>query len=213
MTTLPERVKSDFFMKVYNSLKNQTIPFTKLIINLQIKEYKYDIPEYLINDFVIILNETEICGPCAKLLGSIDIIPNDSIVIVLDDDIIMKNNFIESLYNSYVINRNKISSHNINFNNYFTEVVGFSGYIFNINKVKDIKNFYDSMPECCVKIDDTWLSWCFKKLNIEVVQTIEKDAWNNVLDIPSTTTHPDWFELCRHTDRIELTKQALKDLI
>ena len=69
------------------------------------------------------------------------------------------------------------------------------------------------MPDCCIKIDDTWISWCMKKLNVEVVQSIIKDPWNNVLDIPNTDPHPDWFELGKHTDRKRLTDNALKILI
>ena len=106
LTTRPERLISEHFKKVYNSLLNQTIPFTKLVINLSIKEFTYDIPKYLYNDNVI-LNETDVCGPCTKLIGSIDIIPDNCLVIVLDDDIVMRNNFIKSLYDSYLINKNK----------------------------------------------------------------------------------------------------------
>jgi hypothetical protein len=208
LTTMPERISSDHFKKVYTSLMNQTIPFYKIIINLQINEFTYNIPDYLYNEKVI-LNETEICGPCAKLLGSIDIIPNNSIVIILDDDIVMRNNFIQSLYESYLLNKNKISSHfiNISKNKKYNEVEGFGGYIFNINYLKDIKQFYKTMPSCCKFIDDQWTSWCINKLKIEIIQTHEKNAWNNILDIPNTDPHPDWFELCKHTNRNGLIEE------
>jgi len=211
LTTRPERLISPHFEKVYNSLKNQTIPFKKLIINLSVKEFTYNIPQYLYNNDVI-LNETDICGPCAKLLGSIDIIPPNSIVIILDDDIVMRNNFIKSLYHSYLLNPNKVSSHFINDRPNFKEVNGFGGYVFNINVLRNIKQFYNTMPECCIKIDDTWISWCIKKLNIEVVNTIVKDPWNYVLDIPNTDPHPDWYELGKHTDRDNLIKEMLRIL-
>jgi len=32
-------------------------------------------------------------------------------------------------------------------------------------------------------------------MNIEVVKTIEKDAWNNILDIPNTDPPPNLVEL------------------
>ena len=107
LTTRPERLISHHFNKVYNSLLNQTQLFDKLIINLSIKEFTYKIPDYLHTENVI-LNKTDICGPCTKLFGSIDIIPDNSLVIVLDDDIVMRNNFIKSLYDSYLINKNKV---------------------------------------------------------------------------------------------------------
>ena len=50
LTTLPERLESDHFKKVYNSLKNQKMPFYKLIINLSVKQFNYIIPEYLEKD-------------------------------------------------------------------------------------------------------------------------------------------------------------------
>lgn len=213
LTTRPERLSSSHFEKVFNSLKNQTMPFEKLIINLSIKEFTYDIPFYLRDDKTVILHETEICGPCTKLLGSIDIIPMDAIVIVLDDDIVMRPNFIQSLYASYLIHPNKVTSHFINTRENFTEIAGFGGYIFNSNLLKNITQFYNSMPPSCIKIDDTWISWCIKKLNIDVSQTIEKDPWNNVLDIPNTNPHPDWYELCKNTNRNELIAEALRVLL
>lgn len=214
MTTLPERLKSNFFLKVYLSLKRQNIPFYRLIINLSVKQFKYNVPLYLINDPQVIINKTDICGPCAKLLGSIDIIPDNSVVIVLDDDIIVRKNFIGTLYKSYLLNPDKVSSNSIIKRPRFKEVMGFSGYIFNVNKLKNIKYFYPTMPKCCFKIDDTWISWCIKKLGVEVVKSIVPDAWNQTLDMKKTLLlHPKWYELNKHTDRDNLTKQALKILI
>jgi len=206
LTTRPERLISQHFRKVYISLLRQNLPFTKLIINLSIKEFTYTIPNYLQNNPRVILNETNVCGPCAKLFGSLDIIPDNTIVIVLDDDIIMRPNFIGSLYTSYFLNPDKVSSHftSLSLNNKYNEVQGFGGYIFNIDKLRNIKQFYETMPPCCVKIDDNWISWCIHKLNIEVVNTIEKHPWKNVLNIPMTNTHPKWYELCKNTNRKKL---------
>ena len=212
MTTLPERLISRHFVKVYLSLKKQRVPFYRLIINLSVKQFKYKIPYYLKKDQTVIINPTNICGPCAKLIGSIDIIPEDSVVIVLDDDIIVKPNFIGSLYKSYLINPSKVSSNNIIERPTFKEVLGFSGYIFNINKLRNIKEFYPTMPKCCFKIDDTWISWCIKKLGVEVVKSIVPDAWNQVLNMKKTDLHPKWYELNKHTNRDYLTQQALKVL-
>lgn len=212
LTTRPERLSSDHFKKVYTSLKVQTLPFYKLIINLSVKEFTYTIPDYLVQDESVVLNETASCGPCTKLVGSIDIIPDNAIVIILDDDIVMRPNFIHSLYTSYLLNPDKVTSHFIEDRTNFIEVAGFGGYIFNIHYLRDIKEFYKTMPECCIKIDDTWISWCIKNLGRDVIQTIEKDPWNNVLDIPNTNPHPDWHELCKHTDRKNLINNALKVL-
>jgi len=212
MTTLPKRLISRHFVKVYLSLKKQNIHFYRLVINLSVKQFKYKVPLYLSQDPQVIINPTDICGPCAKLLGSVDIIPTDSVVIVLDDDIIVKPNFIGSLYKSYLNNPDKVSSNNIIQREKFKEAMGFAGYIFNINTLKDIKQFYPSMPKCCFKIDDTWISWCIYKLGVEVVQSIVPDAWNQVLNMPQTNLHPKWYELNKHTNRDLLTSKALKIL-
>ena len=213
LTTRPERLISDHFKKVYTSLMIQSLQFKKLIINLSIKEFTYNIPDYLYNENVI-LNKTDICGPCAKLLGGIDIIPDNSVVIVLDDDMVMRDNFIKSLYDSYLLNKNKVSSHftSLSLNKKYYQVAGFSGYIFNINKLKNIKKFYNTMPSCCKNIDDNWISWCINQLGVEVVKTNETNLRENIFDIPNTDPHPEWFELNKHTNRKKLIKEMFSIL-
>lgn len=212
MTTRPERLSSDHFKDVLKSLENQSRPFTKLVINLSVDEFTYKIPEYLTKHKKIILNKTNICGPCAKLLGSVLVIPPEALTIVLDDDNIMKEKFIESLYKSYLLNPNKVTSHIIKKREKWTDVYGFSGFIYKTKLLKDIRKFYNTQPKCCVKIDDTWLGWCIKKLGVEIVQAQEKQARYTVIYNRATAKHPKWFELWRHTERAKLTAEAVKIL-
>jgi hypothetical protein len=176
-----------------------------------VDEFSYNVPEYLHTE-KILLNKTDICGPCTKLIGSIDIIEPESLVIVLDDDIVMRPNFIASLYESYLLNPDKVTTHWItpSFNNKYFEIAGFAGFIFKVELLRDIKKFYYTMPPVCRFIDDNWISWCIKELGVEVVQTIEKYAWNKVLDIPNTDPHPNWFELCKNTDRQRLIREMFQ---
>jgi hypothetical protein len=212
LTTRPERLTSEHFKKVYYSLKNQTYKFTHLIINLSISDFVYNsIPQYLQDDKQIIINKTKISGPCTKLIGSIDIIPNDAVVIILDDDIVMKPNFISSLYGSYKKTPSKISSSIVIVRKYFTDVVGFAGFIFRMTDIiRELKNLYSTMPACAKYIDDTWFGWCFWKLGLDVIKGKENDPWNNILDIPNTDPHPEWHELCKHTNRNKLINEFLK---
>lgn len=207
LTTMPERIKSKHFYRVYQSLLRQNLPFTKLVINLQINVFTYFIPNYLLNNRVI-LNPTTIKGSCAKLLGSINIIPKDSLVIVLDDDIIMQPHFIGLLYRSYLKNPNKVTSNfmSVSLNKKYNEVQGFGGYIFNIEKLRRITDFYKKMPKCCIKIDDNWISWCINKLGVSVVKSLAKNPWN-LINIEVTTTHPQWYELNKHTNRKTLIQR------
>lgn len=162
MTTRPERLSSNHFKDVLKSLENQSVPFTKLVINLSVDEFTYNIPEYLVKHNKIILNKTNICGPCAKVFGSIEVIPPEALTIVLDDDNIMRKKFIESLYTSYLLNPNKVTSHLIRKRAKWTDVYGFTGFIYKTKLLKDIRKFYKTQPQCCVKIDNTWLGWCIK---------------------------------------------------
>lgn len=215
LTTRPERLISEHFKKVYYSLKNQTHKFDILIINLSINDFVYNsIPKYLQDDKQVIINRTEISGPCTKLIGSIDIIPNDAVVIILDDDMVMRSNFISSLYESYKKNPSKISSTYVTRNNYFTEVAGFAGFILKMtDTIRELKKYYLIMPTCVKYIDDTWFGWCFHRIGIDVINGLEPDPWNNILDIPNTDPHPEWHELCKNTNRQQLTMEFLKYIL
>lgn len=124
----------------------------------------------------------------------------------------MRKNFISSLILSHKTNPNIIFSHMINgYPGHFIELTGYAGYILKMtDKIKQLRIYYDKMPECAKFIDDTWFSWCFNKLNIPINRTIECNAWNNVLDIPNTDPHPPWFELGKDTKRQKLTTQFLE---
>lgn len=216
LTTRPERLISEHFRKVYNSLKKQTHKFDILIINLSINDFEYNsIPQYLQDDKQIIINKTEISGPCTKLIGSLDIIPNDTVVIVLDDDIVMRRNFISTLYESYIKNQSKVSSNFVIRNKYFNEICGFGGYILKMNNTirDELKKDYLIMPTCAKYIDDTWFGWCFHKMGIDVINSSVPNPWNNVLDIPNTDPHPDWHELGKHTERDKLTIEFLNYIL
>lgn len=211
MTTLPDRLISEHFKNVYLSLKNQNKKFYKLIINLSINQFKYVIPDYLKNDNDVIINNTKINGPCAKLVGSIDLIPNKSLVIIIDDDIIFKNNFIEELYeahkkNPFSVVSNFVISHKINNNEILDEPNGFGGFAFLMRpRIEKIKNFYNTMPSCAFKIDDTWFGWCFKKIDMKIIKSKVRHPWLIVLDQKNTDKHPSWYELNKNTNREKLT--------
>ena len=216
MTTLPIRLESNFFKRVYNSLLNQKKPYNRLIINLEYKTFHYKIPEYLLFNKYVIFNNTSYKGPCCKLLGSIDILKNDDIVIVMDDDIIMRDNFIDTLYNSFLKNPNAITT---NFSRSLVskkgiiikEACGYGGFIFKMsNKYQKLKQMYKNMPECARKIDDTWFASCFIVLNVPVIkQTLCCNPWDTICNMIETSTHPNWAELQHNTPRKTLEKKFL----
>lgn len=213
MTTKPDRITNPYFKTVIDSLFNQTIWFDKLIINLSVKEFEYkSIPKFLTDCKRIILNETDVVGPCTKLVGSVksNIIPKDTVVIVLDDDTVMHKIFIQSLYYAYKQRPKQVHSHITNKYKNFSEVIGFSGYIFNINYVQDIVKYYEEMPSICKYVDDTWIGWCFYKMNL-TVNSISKDFFFKFV-VNMTLTQMYDKCLMNDTDRKSITKKVLEIL-
>ena len=212
LTARPERLVSDFFKRVFASLKDQTRAFDFLIINLSINDFVYDsLPEYLTTDEKVIINRTTVCGPCTKLIGSIDMIPNGAIVIVIDDDIIMRPCFIEKLYESYKLNPTAVSSSLTYERESFTDVAGYSGFTFKMtNSIRELKKFYATMPACAKFIDDTWFGWCFSKIGIPVKRAACVElVRNGILEFEASFEHPFWHELCRDTSREKSTEEFL----
>ena len=210
LTTKPERIKSDHFKKVYQSLKDQIHKFDFLIINLSINYFNYYfIPEYLQDDKQVIINKTEICGPCTKLIGSFNIIPNDSTVIVLDDDMIFKDIFISSLFKSHKKNPDKVVTSSSLRERYFNDVRGFSGYIFLMtDTIRELEKHYIIMPRCARFIDDTWFGLSFLRLGIDVIEGDEDDYWNSLFDFNEGWTTP-WNGLCNNTNRASLINELI----
>ena len=220
MTTLPERLNSTFFRHVYEALLLQQLPFSKLIINLE-HSFNYQIPSYLKTHENIIWNKVSYCGPCCKLMGSLDIVDNNSKLVILDDDIIFKPNWLISLFTIYNFYPNYVIANIPLQKTYnqlqFFEPQGYAGYMFTINdKIKTtFKEYYKDMPKCAKYIDDTWIGYIFHKLNIPVIPVdkfIVNDSFHDTIFIPKTDTHPKWKELCKVTNRDKLTNEFLSQV-
>ena len=219
MTTLPERLKSIHFKKVYNSLLNQKDKFNRLIINLEINSFLYKIPKYLLLNKNVIFNNCDKKGSCLKLVGCLSKIPNERLVIIMDDDIVMRNNFIKILHDAFKIQNdsnlvitNMTGDSIIGKKIKYMEVAGFGGYIFRMqDNIRLFNSYYKNMPSIAKNIDDQWISWVFYKLNLKVErQNILKDPMKNIFDIPNTDPHPKWKELCKHTPRLRLIQEFYK---
>ena len=220
ITTLPERISSPFFKHVYEALLLQQIPFSKLIINLE-DNFNYQLPTYLKDHDNIIWNKTSYTGPCCKIMGALDIVDNDTKLVILDDDIIFKPNWLISLLTIYNFYPNHVIS-NLPLEQrhgsiHFFEPRGFAGYIFNVNDTikTAFKRAYEHMPTCAKFIDDTWAGYIFYKLNINVIpvtQFIVNNSFYDTIYIKETDTHPRWKELEKHTDRTKLTIEFLSQV-
>ena len=78
MTTLPERIISNHFKKVINSLLNQSLKPKYIILNIPYlyKNKKYIIPNWITKNRNIKINRCEDKGPATKFLGSLNLIPS-----------------------------------------------------------------------------------------------------------------------------------------
>ena len=85
------------------------------------------------------------------------------------------------------------------------EPLGFSGIMckkFLIDKI----SVYDN-PKSCFFIDDTWLAWTFNKIDIPIIKTHLKFSLSE-----ETKNHPDWYELCKDTNRKNDTPKCIQDM-
>ena len=101
ITTIPQRLKN--LNKSVDSLLNQTKKPDKIFINIPNKYKRFkeiikneEIPKF--NDSSVQITRCEDYGPGSKLLGSIDQINKDSLVILADDDHIYDDYMIEKFY-------------------------------------------------------------------------------------------------------------------
>ena len=105
LSTIPPRINE--LSKSIDSLLNQTIKPDKIFINIpkKFRRFKEEIKDHQIPNFSSIVEVTS-CddyGPGTKLLGSIDKLNKDSLVILADDDQIYEDFMIEKL--SYYYNK------------------------------------------------------------------------------------------------------------
>ena len=177
LTTSPKRILH--IEHLLNNLSTQTIKPNKIILNLPFvfkrdnSEFK-EIPKFIQNYPLVIINRVEDIGPATKILGSLSIVDNpEDIIISVDDDIEYSKNMIEILYNQSVKNPNAIitgESFMRTNDNKAQLLEGYSGVLYkrkffnNIDNEK-IKNY----SKYCSLADDFILSNFMLKNNIPII--------------------------------------------
>jgi len=93
-STIPQRIKN--LDKSIKSLLNQTKKPDKIFINIPFKYERFtdvvkddQIPKF--DNNIIEITRCEDCGPATKLLGSLNKLKKNSLVILADDDHIYEN--------------------------------------------------------------------------------------------------------------------------
>jgi len=221
MTTIPDRLYDDFFYKLLDntvSLCKNTLKYNvKLILNMPFifnktnEPYKITTRLYKFkkrHKHKFIINRCEDEGPITKILPTLSIpyIKPTDIIIVMDDDISYRRNFIKYLYNSYVTNPNAIHCYGE------SRIQGFAGYCAS---KKIFSHLLDSKsPKSCYLLDDNFIGMVFKKLNVPLV-AVKYDnilGWDSSFDKKKTDRHPLWAELGKNRS-LEMIKKCEAEII
>ena len=179
LSTIPQRIK--YLDKTVESLLKQSIKPNKIFINIPFKYNRFSetinesqLP--IFKDDCIEITRCEDCGPGTKLLGSIDKLKKNSLIILADDDNIYENYMIEKFNYYYSIAPQNSYSFYVHPLGNFPIGQGADGFAINTNNLSGIKKFYDTVVKNYKELflyDDLWISYFlyfFKKNKILSLQ-------------------------------------------
>jgi hypothetical protein len=175
ISTIPQRIKN--LNESVKSLLNQTKKPDKIFINIPFKYERFNdvvkddqIPKF--DNNLIEITRCEDCGPATKLLGSLNKLKKNSLVILADDDHIYENFMIEKFFHFYSKAPNNAYSFYVHPLGKFGIGQGADGFAINTNHLTGIKKFYDKVVKNYKELflyDDLWISYFlyfFKKNKI-----------------------------------------------
>jgi len=185
ISTIPQRVK--YINKAINSLLNQTKKPDKIFVNIPHKFKRFSeiieetqIPKF--NSSIVEVTRCEDYGPGTKLLGSLNKLEEDSLLILADDDHTYKDYMIEKFFYFYSKAPNNAYSFFVYPLENFPVAQGADGFAINTNHLIGIKNFYEQVVKDYKELflnDDLWISYFlyfFKKNKILSLQNhLKKD--------------------------------------
>ena len=185
ISTIPQRIKN--LNETIRSLLNQTRKPDKIFINIPNKyqRFKETIKDNQIPNFdsnIVEVTRCEDCGPGTKLLGSLNKLKKDSLLILADDDHTYKDYMIEKFFYFYNKLPNNAYSFYVHPLGNFGIGQGADGFAINTNHLEGIKIFYDKIVKNYKELflyDDLWISYFlyfFKKNKILSLQEhLKKD--------------------------------------
>ena len=186
ISTIPQRLKN--LNETVESLLNETLKPNKIFINIP---YKYDrfseiikdnqIPKF--NSDAVEVTRCEDCGPGTKLLGSLNKVKKNSLLILADDDHVYRDYMIEKFFYFYSKAPNNAYSFYVHPLGNFGVGQGADGFAINTNNLEGIKTFYNDVVKDYKELflyDDLWISYFlyfFKKNKILSLQEhLKKDS-------------------------------------
>ena len=192
LTTIPQRISN--LSKSVESLLKQTKKPDKIFINIpaEYKRFKEVIEDHQIPKFDNEIVETTRCedfGPGTKLLGSINKMEKNSLIILVDDDHYYENYMIEEFYKFYSKNPSNAYSFYVHPLKNFGVGQGADGFAFNSDFTEGIENFYNQVVKMNKDLfihDDLWTSFFLfylKKVKILSLQSQLRKTSNNNLSL------------------------------
>ena len=185
ISTIPQRLKN--INKSVESFLKQTQKPDKIFINIPYKYNRFNeiiednqIPKF--DNKLVEITRCDDCGPGTKLLGSIEKLEKNSLIILADDDNIYEDYMIEKFYYFYSKEPNNAYSFYVHKLGDFGVGQGADGFAINTNHLTGIKDFYNKVAKNYKELflyDDLWISYFlyyFKKNKILSLQNhLKKD--------------------------------------
>ncbi len=185
LSTIPQRIKN--LSKSVESLLSQTQKPDRIFINVPFKYRRFSetiedkqIPKFDSN--FVEITRCEDSGPGTKLLGSLNKLEKNSLLILVDDDHVYEDYMIEKFFHFYSMAPNNAYSFYVHPLGNFGIGQGADGFAINTNHLEGINNFYNKVVKDYKELflyDDLWISYFlyfFKKNKILSLQEhLKKD--------------------------------------
>ena len=185
LTIIPHRIKS--LNKTIDSLLKQTKKPDKIFINIPYAYKRFSekieneqLPKF--NNKTIEITRCEDCGPGTKLLGSLNKLEKDSLLILVDDDNIYEDYMVEKFCQHFINDSDSCYSFYVHPLGNLGIGQGADGFAINTNHLNGIKKFYEEVVKDYKELflyDDLWISYFlsfFKKKKILSLQNeLKKD--------------------------------------
>ncbi len=185
LTIIPERVKN--LNKTVNSLLSQKKEPDKIFINIPKKYQRFNeiiednqIPQF--NSEKVEVVRCEDCGPGTKILGSIDKLEKDSMVILVDDDNIYEDYMIEKFFYFFKKAPNNAYSFYVHPLGNFGVGQGADGFAINTNYLEGIYDFYNKVVKNYKELflhDDLWISYFLYFIKKNKILSLQEHLKNN----------------------------------
>jgi hypothetical protein len=173
LTTIPARIKN--INGCINSLLNQTRKPDQIFINVPTKYKRF--VETINDEDLALITAPNVkivrCidyGPGTKLLGSYKLLDNDSMLVIVDDDMIYKNYMIETMYQAFMANPNQAYSFCVDIFGGVPVGKGADGFAINTSSLSKLDIFYEYIQndKYLFYHDDYWISHYLHAIGVPV---------------------------------------------